>query len=395
MKASASSEAPIPAPSSATRIRSTPAPSISMVTRVAPASMLFSTSCLTTEAGRSTTSPAPMAPATVWPSRWMLNWCESRPAGGLARIRAQGLEACQLVERLERTEALDLDAGKLGHQRMRHIDRKAQLVSRARGADQRLRLLQADEELPCPRRHHRGEPGNFSHVDAIAAVRPARHDPVQERDPAAVLADLDAVIAQRGEPLCQGRQLVEMGGEQGLAAKPGSVMDVLDYSLSDADAVIGAGAAPDLIDDQQAPVGGVVEDVGGLDHLNHEGRQPAGDGVVGTDAGEDAIDDADASLIRGHEAARLGQDHEDSALSQVGAFSGHVRPRQEEHPSVLVKAQVVGHEVPRTQRRLHQRMPPAPYRDGISVEDIGACPAMLDSGGRQAVQGVEITDRLR
>ena len=56
--ARASSSASMPCPSSRTRMRSSPPPSSSTSIRVAPASRLFSTSSLTMDAGRSTTSPA-------------------------------------------------------------------------------------------------------------------------------------------------------------------------------------------------------------------------------------------------------------------------------------------------------------------------------------------------
>src|SRR4051812_28595336 len=56
--ASRASSASIPSPSSSTRISRLPPVSTAIATRDAPASMAFSTSSLTTEAGRSTTSPA-------------------------------------------------------------------------------------------------------------------------------------------------------------------------------------------------------------------------------------------------------------------------------------------------------------------------------------------------
>ena len=56
--ATPASSAPIPPPSSTTRIRPRPPRSDSTTIRAAPASMAFSTSSLTTEAGFSTTSPA-------------------------------------------------------------------------------------------------------------------------------------------------------------------------------------------------------------------------------------------------------------------------------------------------------------------------------------------------
>ena len=57
-KASVTSSAAMPAPSSVTRICSMPPPLISTIMREAPASREFSTNSLTTDTGRSTTSPA-------------------------------------------------------------------------------------------------------------------------------------------------------------------------------------------------------------------------------------------------------------------------------------------------------------------------------------------------
>ena len=56
--ASLTSSAPIPLPSSVMRIMEIPPSFISIVMRVAPASIAFSVSSFTMEAGRSTTSPA-------------------------------------------------------------------------------------------------------------------------------------------------------------------------------------------------------------------------------------------------------------------------------------------------------------------------------------------------
>ena len=59
------SSLPIPQPSSLTSISVFPPFSSSIRTRVAPASSAFSTSSFTTEAGRSTTSPAAIWSATA------------------------------------------------------------------------------------------------------------------------------------------------------------------------------------------------------------------------------------------------------------------------------------------------------------------------------------------
>ncbi len=69
--ASRASSGSIPSPSSSTRISFLPPSSIAMAMRRAPASSAFSTSSLTTEAGRSTTSPAAIWFARCTGRRWM------------------------------------------------------------------------------------------------------------------------------------------------------------------------------------------------------------------------------------------------------------------------------------------------------------------------------------
>lgn len=63
-KAFSTSSRAMPVPLSVTRIYRMPPPWISTVTLVAPASTAFSTSSLTIDAGRSTTSPAAISSAT-------------------------------------------------------------------------------------------------------------------------------------------------------------------------------------------------------------------------------------------------------------------------------------------------------------------------------------------
>src|SRR5580704_12982668 len=79
-RASGSSSARMPRPSSRTRIRPTPPRSTSMSMRLAPASRLFSTISLTTEAGRSMTSPAAI-------------WSTSSPESMRMGIRRRSLQA--------------------------------------------------------------------------------------------------------------------------------------------------------------------------------------------------------------------------------------------------------------------------------------------------------------
>ena len=70
-KAVSASPAAMPQPSSVTRIRVMPPCWTSTVTVAAAASMAFSMSSLTTDAGRSTTSPAAIRSATWGSNCWM------------------------------------------------------------------------------------------------------------------------------------------------------------------------------------------------------------------------------------------------------------------------------------------------------------------------------------
>jgi hypothetical protein len=70
-KASSISSAEMPSPLSDTRTSRRPPSRVSMRMSVAPASIAFSTSSLTTEAGRSTTSPAAICEASSGDMMWM------------------------------------------------------------------------------------------------------------------------------------------------------------------------------------------------------------------------------------------------------------------------------------------------------------------------------------
>src|SRR5687768_15330562 len=82
----------MPLPSSCTRTNERPPPSISTATPAAPASSAFSTSSLTTEAGRSTTSPAAILLTRSPGSRW-------------TRIRGRGPRSDPLLPAEEPDEA--------------------------------------------------------------------------------------------------------------------------------------------------------------------------------------------------------------------------------------------------------------------------------------------------
>src|SRR5687768_11004961 len=125
-KASGSSPGGIPPPSSITRISDRPPSSISTVIRCAPASRAFSTSSLTTLAGRSMTSPAAMRLTRSGGSCWMVRriTCTSyrdrpfeRSRVSLATAGGRGLAGDlegHLAEHLREDRAVGLGLAQVG-----------------------------------------------------------------------------------------------------------------------------------------------------------------------------------------------------------------------------------------------------------------------------------------
>ena len=176
--------------------------------------------------------------------------------------------------------------------------------------------------------HAAGDAGELGDVDAVALVGGAGDDLMEEDDLVLPFFDGDVVVGDAGELVGQVGELVVVGGEEGAAADV--LVEVFDDGPGEREAVVGAGAAADLVEDDEAARGGGVEDAGGLGHLDHERALAAGELVAGADAGEDAIGDADGGAAGRDEAAHLGHERQQRDLADVGAFAGHVGAGDEE-----------------------------------------------------------------
>ena len=119
-------------------------------------------------------------------------------------------------------------------------------------------------------------------------------------------------------------EFVVVGGEEGAGTAGLVGVEVLDNGPCDGEAVVGAGAAANFVENDEAAGGRIVEDVGGLVHLDHEGGVAACEFVAGADAGEDAINEAEATVARGHPRAGLGHENNEGYLTNVGGLAGHV-----------------------------------------------------------------------
>ena len=73
------------------------------------------------------------------------------------------------------------------------------------------------------------------------------------------------------------------------------LQQVFGDGVREGEAVEGGGAASDFVHEDEGLVGGVVKDVGGFAHFDHEGGAVGGEVVGGADTGEDLVDGADLS----------------------------------------------------------------------------------------------------
>src|ERR1700731_1955133 len=232
----------MPWPSSTTSIRPWPAASIRTSIRDAPASIAFSASSLTTAAGRSTTSPAAI-PSSPADGRIAMVWPGASPTSGRGMLSLPGEE---FFQRLTRREALEVQLLQLGDNRM--IQRQAELRARLRPFERPL-AFQLGQHLPGAHDNLTRHAGELRDVDSITPIGPTLNHLVEKDDAFAFFAHLHPKIAQPGKLLAERGQLVIVGGEECQRAKLWGLVQILEDRLRDAHAVVGAGAASDLVED--------------------------------------------------------------------------------------------------------------------------------------------------
>ena len=130
--------------------------------------------------------------------------------------------------------------------------------------------------------------------------------------------------------------------------------------------------AADLIENDQRARAGLIEDGGSFDHLDHEGRAPAGEIVGGADAREQPVDDADMRAARRNEAAHLREDRDQRVLPQERGFARHVgtgdQPDAAGVRSVGRRSRIVGDGLPSAAQSLldHGCRPPSTTKAWLS-----------------------------
>ena len=140
------------------------------------------------------------------------------------------------------------------------------------------------------------------------------------------------------------------------------LVQILHDGPCNGDAVVGRGAATQLVEEHQRARCDIVQDVGGLGHLDHECRFAQRDIVGGAHTGEYFVHQTDSSALCGHEAAYLGQQYDEGRLAQQRRFTGHIRSGDDDNLLFLVvQVDVVGHiPLPYRQLFLDDRMASLP-----------------------------------
>ncbi len=101
-------------------------------------------------------------------------------------------------------------------------------------------------------------------------------------------------------------------------------MDIFRYRPGNTHPIKSARPPAYLIQDNQTSGSGVIQNVGRLNHLNHEGALTLSQVVECTHPGEYPIYESNSSLAGRDETANLGHEDNQSHLPEIGRFTGHI-----------------------------------------------------------------------
>lgn len=139
-----------------------------------------------------------------------------------------------------------------------------------------------------------GKASEFGDVDAVALVCAAADDLAEEDDARGDLLDGRLEVGGVGIFGFEFGEFPIVGREEGFCLFAMGGQEVFGNGPGDGDAVVGAGATTNFVEEDEGTGCGVVEDVGRFGHFNHEGRLATREIIAGADAGEDFVDEADA-----------------------------------------------------------------------------------------------------
>jgi len=218
--------------------------------------------------------------------------------------------------------------------------------------------------------HSFRDAGQTRDLDAVAFVGAAFDDFAQKNDLIVPFANGGVEVFEARQAAGEFGEFVVMRCEQGFCAD--LVMQVFDDAPGQAEAVEGAGATSDFIEDDETARGGVVEDVGGFAHFDHESGLAPREVVARANAGEDAVHEIDASFARRNERTSVRENCEQGGLADVSAFAGHVGAGDEGNSGFVIEARVVGNKAFVADPLFENGMAPVANDDHAFIRDLRA-----------------------
>src|ERR1019366_2594985 len=263
------------------------------------------------------------------------------PSDALVLLPCLANELCEQVERCDRGQRVWLNLAQSIHQRMPFNSSKERKLavrcarrSTSPSSRRGYQLLTLEKFQQDPRafndwsRQSR-EPPN---LDSIGSICSSRLEPMKKEDVVPRFPDIDAVVPNRSELVCQLRQLMIVRREHGFAAN--LLKQVLAHRPGDADAVPCARPTADFIEQYKATYRSRVQDCACFRHLHHERGLSSHQVITRPHPCEYSVRDPDLCTCRGDETPGLCHQDNQPELSQYRAFPRHIRPCQNDHPRI-------------------------------------------------------------
>ena len=125
------------------------------------------------------------------------------------------------------------------------------LTWRRRRFTAQMPLFQIVQHLLRAPQHRTRQSRQLCHVDPIRTVGAAGHHFVQENHVPLLFQNVHAGILDARQGALQFSQFVEMRGKEGLGLKTRMVVQVLQHRAGNGQAVVGTGAASNLVENHQ------------------------------------------------------------------------------------------------------------------------------------------------
>ena len=139
--------------------------------------------------------------------------------------------------------------------------------------------------------------------------------------------------------------------------RPIAIVQLLDDRPSQAQAIVGARPASDLVEDHQRTLGSGIEDPSRFDHLDHERALTLGQFVAGSDPRKELVGNPDGRFASRYETPYLSQHQNGRTLTNVSTLARHVRTSDQLNPPMLgPNHAVVGHELTLGHDAIEHRM---------------------------------------